>query len=681
MAELAKKKVIRRGQRVMTKKRLEEVDVILTAVDGGAVPDPVKLSQLRLGLGEKLDYLRKLDEEILTLTDDEEEVMQGIEEADKFMQEIYDKLVKIDSCLATVPASKEPASGSSSYSTQARLPKLNLPKFAGDITEWVTFWDLYQAAVHNNDQISEIEKFTYLQTKEAKDTIAGLALTAANYSEAIALLESRFGNKERIISKHMDALLALESVSWQGNTMALRSLYDKVETHLRALKALGVSSEAYNSLLPSVLMRKLPSELCLNISRRVSEDTWNLDNLMNVLGDELKARERAAPEAKRSSSDNSHSHGRPRKTGGAATTAALFCGYCSQPHLSEACRKVSNPEARRRILQEEGRCYICLKRGHLSRVCRQNRRCSQCGGRHHISICFKREDVSKPTEQEGNESKDSLNPKAEPFKSLSLFADSKGTILLQTAKATCFNLEDKRMRADIRLAFDSGSQLSYVTERVCRKLGLKSMGYCSLKIAAFGKSESENQSCSVVHLGIESRDGVEQKLALLAVPFICEPLKGSSTSSSIDGCDHLAGLELADSICDGEVVEIDVLIGLDHYWSFLTGEEVIRGGKGPVALYSSLGWILSGPVTSGATSLVVHVLTVVNNRSKEKVGLDQQLKQFWDLESFGITSKDDTLYDQFKLEVSFTGERYEVALPWRETALRLPDNISFALED
>ena len=45
-----------------------------------------------------------------------------------------------------------------------------------------------------------------------------------------------------------------------------------------------------------------------------------------------------------------------------------------------------------------------------------------------------------------------------------------------------------------------------------------------------------------------------QKLALLAVPLICEPLKGSSTSSSIDGCDHLAGLELADSICDGEVV-------------------------------------------------------------------------------------------------------------------------------
>uniref|UniRef100_A0A1X7UCM6 Uncharacterized protein n=1 Tax=Amphimedon queenslandica TaxID=400682 RepID=A0A1X7UCM6_AMPQE len=222
MAELAKKKVVPRGKKVVTKKMLDEVDSLLPAVDGGAVPDPMKLSQFRFGLDEKLDYLHKLDKEILTLTDDEEEVMHDIEEADKFMQEIYNKFVTIDSCLAAVPASNEPAS-STSY-----------------------------------------KKFSYLQTlltKEAKDTKAGLALSAANCSEAIALLELRFGNKERIISKHMDTLFALKSVSWQGNTMALRALYDKVQAHLRALKALVVSPEAYTSLLPSVLMRKLPSEL------------------------------------------------------------------------------------------------------------------------------------------------------------------------------------------------------------------------------------------------------------------------------------------------------------------------------------------------------------------------------------------------------------------------------------
>ena len=36
----------------------------------------------------------------------------------------------------------------------------------------------------------------------AKDAISGLLLTAANYDEAIDVLKTRFGAKQRIISKH-----------------------------------------------------------------------------------------------------------------------------------------------------------------------------------------------------------------------------------------------------------------------------------------------------------------------------------------------------------------------------------------------------------------------------------------------------------------------------------------------
>ena len=37
------------------------------------------------------------------------------------------------------------------------------------------------------------------------------------------------------------------------------------------------------------------------------------------------------------------------------------------------------------------------------------------------------------------------------------------------------------------------------------------------------------------------------------------------------------------------------------------------------------------------------------------------------------------MYDQFKLNVTFTGERYEVALPWKDSTLRLPDNYQLSL--
>jgi len=47
--------------------------------------------------------------------------------------------------------------------------------------------------------------------------IAGLKPTAPNYKEAIEILHKRFGNKQQIISGHMDSLLGLESVTSTSN--------------------------------------------------------------------------------------------------------------------------------------------------------------------------------------------------------------------------------------------------------------------------------------------------------------------------------------------------------------------------------------------------------------------------------------------------------------------------------
>ena len=59
----------------------------------------------------------------------------------------------------------------------------------------------------------------------------------------------------------MVALFNLKSVTNQGDLRALRTFYDAVETRVRQLKALGVSKQAYNLLLPPVVMKGLPAEL------------------------------------------------------------------------------------------------------------------------------------------------------------------------------------------------------------------------------------------------------------------------------------------------------------------------------------------------------------------------------------------------------------------------------------
>ena len=77
----------------------------------------------------------------------------------------------------------------------------------------------------------------------------------------------------------------------QHNLKGLRHLYDLVESHVRGLQSLGVSSDSYRNLLSSVLVSKLPQDLQLIVSRKIGDKNWNLEALMEVVEQEVKARE------------------------------------------------------------------------------------------------------------------------------------------------------------------------------------------------------------------------------------------------------------------------------------------------------------------------------------------------------------------------------------------------------
>lgn len=117
--------------------------------------------------------------------------------------------------------------------------------------------------------------------KSASEAISELSLTAANYDEAVAILKRRLGNKQLIINREVKSGL---------NIHEPRQLHDLIESHVRSLKSLAVSSSSYRSLLSSVVMSKLPQDLRLIITREV-KDEWDLDHILNVFRSELEARE------------------------------------------------------------------------------------------------------------------------------------------------------------------------------------------------------------------------------------------------------------------------------------------------------------------------------------------------------------------------------------------------------
>ena len=123
----------------------------------------------------------------------------------------------------------------------------------------------------------------------------------------------------------------------------------------------------------------------------------------------------------------------------------------------------------------------------------------------------------------------------------------------------------------------------------------------------FGSTEGQDATCEAVDLGFITRDGEALKMTALVVPFICNLLVSQPINYARDHYDHLLGIELADSADLGYVLEVDMLIGSDLYWSLVT-RRVRRGRSGPMGVHTRIGWILSGPVDRQEVSVISHLL-------------------------------------------------------------------------
>lgn len=710
MAEgLPRKKRIRAGHRASATRILNQIDGALAA----ATPDNAKLSQLKLSLQEKLETLKRLDDEIVELTP-EDGLVEEIEQADSYKEGVYIAMINIEKHLSTPTATPSPAAETRtttppthppSKAGRVKLPKLTLRPFSGDVTLWTTFWDSYESAIHKNDELSDVDKFNYLRSlleRTAHEAISGLTLSAANYHEAVAILKKSFGNKQQIIAKHMDTLLNMEPVTSVHNLKGLRRLHDDVESHVRSLKALGVTSESYGSLLSSVLLSRLPQDLHLIISRRVPDSEWNLDSLLREVEEELAARERTVANSSQPPSRKGVERSPHTATTLTASTPSSIplCCYCQQHHPSNNCKNVTQVTARKQILRKAGRCFICLRRGHICRNCRSPNKCARCSGRHHTSICERDSEDSTPSRPNGPSSlaqpssklmsqlhPAGLNPEAASYSATpttSYFcADPGKAVLLQTARAHIYNPHRPQYSTEVRLLFDSGSQRSYVTEQVKELLALAPEREQCLSVATFGATREEPRTCQVVQVGVRMRDGSTLQLSLFAVPMICEPLVSQPVTASAEIHHHLVSLDLADC-SDGEsAMGVDVLVGSDYYWDLVTGD-VCRGNSGPTAIHTRLGWVLSGPTQAkeqdqfSVNLLATHTLRVDTQQSDTK-SLDDRLRSFWELESLGIHAPEKTQLEEFSSSVRFQDGRYEVALPWKEVHEPLSDNYQLSL--
>ena len=229
----------------------------------------------------------------------------------------------------------------------------------------------------------------------------------------------------------------------------LRSLYDNIQVHVRGLESLGVSSKQYGSLLIPVITSRMPAEITLQIARKISQDVWEIDEIMNIILSEIEAREVSD---KVRISEKGSDKLRPKFNMPAGTTKAFVasisstkrsvnCFFCNREHYASDCQEVTDTSKRIEILNSAKRCLCCFKVGHFAKYCRSNRKCKHCQGKQNAIVCLK------------------ANKKEEKPVSTSVNASAlkRGTnILLQTAQTYAFG-KNSNERVPVNVLFDSGS--------------------------------------------------------------------------------------------------------------------------------------------------------------------------------------------------------------------------------
>ena len=270
---------------------------------------------------------------------------------------------------------------------------------------------------------------------------------------------------------------------------------------------------------------------------------------------------------------------------------------------------------------------------------------------------------------------------------------SSGEIVLMQTATTKVKNSNNSMAQITRLLLDSGSQRTYIAQKLADRLNLKGESEQELKLVTFGCDKPKLLKTKQTTLCIKLKNGNFLDIVANIVPVISGNVqRGSIKLHSSENFNHLASsLDLADTIpTENETSSVELLIGNDYYLDIILSQK-IKVQPGLYLLGSKLGWILTGRTAEtdyspNETSMLI--LTYGTNITDSKIFTNvdtvyprkSDLEEFWNVESIGvidkkITSGDDKAKEIFRDTLKFENGRYQVTWPWKERYPDLPQTM------
>ncbi|XP_076546670.1 uncharacterized protein LOC143305756 [Osmia lignaria lignaria] len=469
------------------------------------------------------------------------------------------------------------------------LPRIHLPTFEGAFEEWESFRDRFTSMVINNDTLSNVDRLHFLCSSlkgDASRAVSHLPVTENNFEVAWQIITSRYDNKRRLVSTHLNTLFSLPSVSSETPS-ELRSLRDNINISIQMLRNLQRPTEAWSDIIVFLGSQKLDraSRKAWEFNLGDSTEFPTYEEFDTFLEKRIRALE-ALPTSKREKPNESdkvkHLKSKPLSIN-STTTYKILCAVCKQNHLLYQCPTflAKTPSERYNILKQQKRCVNCFSVKHAAVQCTSTHHCKECQQKHHTLLHFRTSNEARATPQ--GTSSNTSEEGVEISSNFAFKSPIHTRILLSTARVRVHSLAGRCVIA--RALLDQGSAATLISEHLAQSLRLERVRRTT-QITGIGEIQSVARHVADILITPATKN--EPAYSTTAIVMTALTRYVPSRNNSIATLSHLSGLKLADE--DPMSSDpIDLIIGADIYGQLLLHE--VRQGSActPTAQHTTLG--------------------------------------------------------------------------------------------
>lgn len=395
-------------------------------------------------------------------------------------------------------------------------PKMEIPIFTGNYTQWISFKDLFNEAIHENSTLSPAQKMQFLKGNlkgEAERLIQHLTISSENYQTCWEILNHRYNNERLIFTSLLNNLFGLPTMQ-QSSLSQIKKMHDITIETMYAIKNLGVDVTTWDPLIVHILCQKLDAETYGNYVESVKNPRALpiLQELLDYLESKFtiletsSRRKQEIPQQKPNFSQvkpQPSSSFNPKKqyfnsyranNGNAHMTkschvASFRCPLCQNEHGIYNCRQFLQMPHEKRLLTVNrlGICVNCLF-SHNGNKCTSNKVCRKCSGQHN-TLMHDALVETKSTSNAGNRMSSTSHASQDDF----------SEVLLATAQLKIQKKDGTYQ--NMRALVDQGSQISIITEKAAQALGLKRT---QCKGVIFGVGQRENNCKGKININCKS---------------------------------------------------------------------------------------------------------------------------------------------------------------------------------